>query len=189
MSASQTNPRPTPADLRAAAAKTIPDVIAPGLKVLLCGINPGLYSAAIGHHFGRPGNRFWPALHAAGITPRLFSPYEDQSMLALGWGITNVVSRASAAADELSRAELTAGGKLLEEKVHRFSPRFLAVLGLTAYRAAFDHPTAQIGPQLDRIGETRLWVLPNPSGLNAHYQLANLAELFQQLKNAAEDVK
>ncbi len=181
--------RPTNADLQAAAGKTVPDVIAPGLKVLFCGINPGLYSAAIGHHFGRPGNRFWPALFAAGITPRLLSPYEDRDLLAFGCGITNIVSRATAAADELARIEFIAGRTALEEKVHHYAPRFLAVLGLTAYRAAFSRPQAQIGVQLQTLGETRLWVLPNPSGLNAHYQLTDLAILFQALKNASEEVK
>lgn len=179
-------PRPTPAEIAAAVVKTIPDVIAPGLKVLFCGINPGLYSAAVGHQFARPGNRFWPALHLAGITPRLFSPYEDQDLVQYGYGITNVVSRASAAADELSRAELIAGGRALEEKVLRFQPHFLAVLGLTAYRTAFNRPKASIGPQPEGIGTTRLWVMPNPSGLNAHYSLADLANLFRELKTASE---
>ena len=180
-------PRPTRADLLAAVEKTIPDVIAPGLKVLFCGINPGLYSAAIGHHFGRPGNRFWPALVAAGVTPRLLSPYEDRELLNFGYGITNVVTRATALAEELSRAELVAGGQELEGKVLRFAPRYLAVLGVMAYRAAFNRPQAQIGLQPETLGATRLWVLPNPSGLNAHYNLTALAGLFQELKIAAEE--
>ena len=178
--------RPTPAEIQAAAGKTVPDVIAPGLSVLFCGINPGLYTAAIGHHFGRPGNRFWPALHTAGITPRLLSPYEERELLKYGFGITNLVARATAAADELTRAELEEGGKILEEKVRRFSPRILAVLGLTAYRAAFNCPKAVIGPQDRQIGGALVWVLPNPSGLNAHYQLSDLARLFAELKTAAE---
>lgn len=180
---------PTRADLLVAANKIVPDVIAPGIKVLFCGINPGLYSAAIGHHFGRPGNRFWPALYAAGFTPRLFSPYEDQDLLKFGYGITNIIKRATAAADELSRAELIAGGRIIEEKVQRFAPNFLAILGLTAYRAAFNTPRARIGLQPGGIGDTRLWVLPNPSGLNAHFQLADLTDLFRQLKKAAEEVE
>ncbi len=178
--------RPTPADLRAAAGKTIPDIIAPGLRVLFCGINPGLYSAAIGCHFGRPGNRFWPALFTAGITPRLLKPFEQYELLAYGYGITNIVPRATAAADELSQEELVEGGKVLQGKIIKYEPRFLAVLGLTAYRAAFDQPKAQIGPQPELNGPTSLWVLPNPSGLNAHYTLADLADLFRQLKQAAE---
>lgn len=178
-------PRPTPAELSAAAGKTIPDIIAPGLNVLFCGINPGLYSAAIGHHFGRPGNRFWPAIYQGGITPRLLDPEEDRELLAYGYGITNVAARATAAAEELSRAELIAGGQILEEKVNRYTPKFLAVLGLTAYRTAFNRPQAIIGLQTVRMGPSRLWVLPNPSGLNAHYRLADLARLFRQLKEAA----
>jgi TDG/mug DNA glycosylase family protein len=178
------NRKPTRSDLLAAADKTLPDVIAPGLKVLFCGINPGLYSAAIGHHFGRPGNRFWPTLHAAGFTPRLFSPYEELELLPLGYGITNVVSRASAAADELSIEEIVAGGKVLRTKVLKYRPRFLAVLGVTAYRVAFAAPKAAVGPQPDGIGDTRVWVLPNPSGLNAFYY-QKLPDVFRELRGAA----
>lgn len=173
--------RPTKADLLAAADKTIPDVIAPELAVLFCGINPGLYSAAVGHHFGRPGNRFWPTLHAAGFTPRQFHPADQRELLGLGYGITNVVRRASAAADELSDAEVVAGGKRLRTKVKRYAPRFLAVLGVGAYRVAFGKPKAGIGLQNEAIGGTRVWVLPNPSGLNAHYQAAGLAKVFGEL--------
>lgn len=175
------NHRPTKADLLAAADKTLPDVIAANLTVLFCGINPGLYSAAVGHHFGRPGNRFWPTLHAAGFTPRQFHPTEERELLALGYGITNVVRRASAAADELSDAEVVAGGKGLRTKVRRYSPRFLAVLGVGAYRVAFGKPKAVVGFQDERIGDTRVWVLPNPSGLNAHYQAGELAKVFGRL--------
>ena len=177
--------RPSRADLLAAAGKTVADVIAPGLKVLFCGINPGLYTAAIGHHFGRPGNRFWPTLHAAGFTPRLFDPSEEQDLLLLGYGITNVVNRASAAADELSVAEIVAGGKVLAEKVTVWKPQFLAVLGVGAYRVAFARPKATVGPRPELIGETRVWVLPNPSGLNAHYQAADLTRVFRELQEAA----
>jgi TDG/mug DNA glycosylase family protein len=175
------NQRPTKADLLAAADKTLPDVIAPNLVVLFCGINPGLYSAAVGHHFARPGNRFWPTLHAAGFTPRLFQPAEERELLALGYGITNVVRRASAAADELSDAEVVAGGRRLRAKVRKYAPRFLAVLGVGAYRVAFGKPKAGIGLQDEVIGGTRVWVLPNPSGLNAHYQAAGLARVFAEL--------
>lgn len=179
--------RPTPQEIQAAAGKTVTDVIAPGLNILFCGINPGLYTAAIGHHFGRPGNRFWPALYAAGITPRLLSPYEERELLTYGYGITNLVARATATAAELSRIELVNGGRVLEEKTRQYHPRMLAFLGVTAYRAAFDRPKAQTGPQPDRIGDTRLWVLPNPSGLNAHYQLTDLARLFEEVKRAVSD--
>jgi TDG/mug DNA glycosylase family protein len=159
-------------------------VIAPGLKVLFCGINPGLYTAAIGHHFGRPGNRFWPTLHAAGFTPRLFDPSEEQELLPLGYGITNVVDRATAAADELSTAEIVAGGKVLTEKVTVWKPRYLAILGVGAYRVAFARPKAAVGAQPELVGESRVWVLPNPSGLNAHYQAADLTRVFQELREA-----
>jgi len=176
--------RPTRAELTAAKNKTVPDVIAPGLDVLFCGINPGLYTAAIGHHFGRPGNRFWPTLHAAGFTPRLFDPSEEQKLLPLGLGITNVVARASAAADELTDREIVAGGRKLTARVREFAPRFLAILGIGAYRTAFAQPKAAIGLQPDPIGETRVWVLPNPSGLNAHYQGKDLVKVFRALREA-----
>jgi double-stranded uracil-DNA glycosylase len=178
--------RPSKQELLAAVDKTVPDVIAPNLRVLFCGINPGLYTAAIGHHFGRPGNRFWPTLHAAGFTDRLLSPYEEQELLALGLGVTNVVARTTATAAELSPEELAEGGRILRAKVERYRPRFLAVLGITAYRVAFDRPKAQIGPQDERIGETAIWALPNPSGLNAHFNLPRLAELFAELRMTAE---
>jgi double-stranded uracil-DNA glycosylase len=173
---------PTRVELEAARHKTVRDVIAPGLRVLFCGINPGLYTAAIGHHFGRPGNRFWPALHAGGFTPRLYSPYEDGALLALGYGITNVVARATAGADELSARELCEGGRQLLRKLRRFRPRVLAVLGLGAYRVAFGQPKATVGPQHITLDGTAVWVLPNPSGLNAHYQAADLARCFARLR-------
>jgi TDG/mug DNA glycosylase family protein len=160
-------------------------VIAAGLAVLFVGINPGLYTAAIGHHFGRPGNRFWPALHAGGFTPRLFSPFEEHALLPLGYGITNVVARATASADELTPAELTQGGRRLAAKARRYRPRILAFLGIGAYRVAFTHPRATLGPQSEAIGPSRVWILPNPSGLNAHYQAPDLARLFSQLREAA----
>jgi TDG/mug DNA glycosylase family protein len=176
--------RPTAAELKAAKNKTVPDIIGPGLRVLFCGINPGLYTAAIGHHFGRPGNRFWPTLHAAGFTPRLFDPSEELELLPLGFGITNVVDRATAAADELTEREFVAGGRALEAKVRRFAPRYLAILGIGAYRTAFARPKAAIGLQPEAIGETRVWVLPNPSGLNAHYQGKELVKVFRALRKA-----
>lgn len=159
-------------------------MIAPGLAVLFVGINPGLYTAAIGHHFGRPGNRFWPALHAGGFTPRLFSPGEERELLPLGYGITNVVARATATAHELTAAELLEGGRRLAARARRYRPRILAFLGIVAYRVAFGRPRAALGPQPEPIGPSRVWVLPNPSGLNAHYQGADLARLFRQLREA-----
>jgi TDG/mug DNA glycosylase family protein len=172
------------ADIRAARKRTLPDVIGPGLRVLFCGINPGLWSAAIGHHFGRPGNRFWPALHAGGFTDRVFSPYEDGSLLSLGLGLTNLVGRASAAAAELSEKELRHGRHSLESKVLLHRPACVAFLGIGAYRIAFSRPQAILGRQGETIGETALWALPSPSGLNAHYQLADLGRLFAQLRAA-----
>jgi TDG/mug DNA glycosylase family protein len=177
-------PAPTRPDLAAAAGATLPDVLAPGLDVLFCGINPGLYSAAVGCHFARPGNRFWPVLHRAGFTPRVLHPSEQREMLALGLGVTNVVPRATASAGELGRDELLAGARALARKVRRARPRFLAVLGIGAYRTAFARPRASLGEQEEPIGGTRVWVLPNPSGLNAHYQAAELARLFGELRRA-----
>ncbi|MCH6158937.1 G/U mismatch-specific DNA glycosylase [Streptomyces marispadix] len=160
---------------------------AEGLRVLFCGINPGLMSAATGHHFARPGNRFWPVLHSAGFTPRLLRPDEERELLTYGLGITNVVQRASARADELSAEEYREGGRDLERKVSRLRPRWLAVVGVTAYRTAFADRHAQVGPQERRIGGTRVWVLPNPSGLNAHWTPQAMAEEFSRLREAAED--
>lgn len=178
--------KPSKEQLLAAAGRSVTDVIAPGLRVLFCGINPGLYTAAVGHHFARPGNRFWPALFASGFTDRLFAPDEERELLARGLGITNVVERATATAAELSPEEFVAGGQALRTKVRRYGPRFLAVLGVGAYRTAFAAPKAQLGLQTEPIGDTRVWVLPNPSGLNAHYQPADLARLFAELRRAAE---
>jgi TDG/mug DNA glycosylase family protein len=176
--------RPTPAELEAGRDATIPDVVADRLCVLFCGINPGLWSAATGHHFARPGNRFWPALHASGFTPRLLLPHEQWDLLELGLGITNVVARATARAAEVSREELVAGGRLLTDKVKALRPRWLALVGVTAYRTAFAEPKAQVGPQQHRIGSTAVWVLPNPSGLNAHWPPAALAGEFARLRAA-----
>lgn len=178
--------KPTRADLLAAQDKTVRDVIAPALRVLFCGINPGLYSGATGHHFARPGNRFWPTLHQAGFTPRLLHPSEERELLTYGYGITNLVPRATATADELLAEELVAGKRRLESKVKRFQPRVVAVLGISAYRTAFVQKAAQLGKQSEELAGTGLWVLPNPSGLNAHYQLANLVEHFRILREALE---
>jgi len=176
--------RPDKRALLAAAGKTIPDVIAAGLQVLFCGINPGLYSAAIGHHFGRPGNRFWPALHGAGFTDRLLTGFEDRELLKTNFGITNLVARATATAEELTTDELRAGARRLLGKVNRFQPQIVAILGVGAYRTAFVQPNATLGLQVDRMGSAALWVLPNPSGLNAHYQLPDLVRLFRELKES-----
>jgi TDG/mug DNA glycosylase family protein len=178
--------KPTKAELLASAGKTVPDILAPNLRILFCGINPGLYSGATGHHFARPGNRFWPTLHAAGFTDRILHPTEERELLARGYGITNLVERATATADELAAEELVAGGRRLTAKVEQFRPQFLAVLGITAYRAAFGQRKAVLGRQETTIGDTALWILPNPSGLNAHYQLAGLAKVFCELRVAAE---
>jgi double-stranded uracil-DNA glycosylase len=181
--------KPTKEELLAAKDKVIRDVIAPHLKVLFCGINPGLYSGATGHHFARPGNRFWPALYNAGFTDRLLSPHEERELLTRGYGVTNVVARTTARADELSPEELIEGGRRLKAKVRRYQPKVLAVLGISAYRAAFDRPQARLGKQDDSIGETLLWVLPNPSGLNAHYQPKDLARLFSEMRLEAEKLE
>lgn len=174
--------RPTSEELEAARDRLVPDVLADGLQVLFSGINPGLYSAATGHHFARPGNRFWPALHRSGFTARQLRPDEELELLRLRLGITNVVARATARADELTRQELVDGGAALREKVARHRPRWLAVLGVTAYRAAFGSPKAVVGPQPEPFGGTRVWVLPNPSGLNAHWQPPALAAEFGRLR-------
>ena len=180
--------KPTKAQLLAANDATIPDLIAPGLRVLFCGINPGLYSGATGHHFARPGNRFWPALFAGGFTDRVLSPFDERALLDVGCGVTNVVPRTTATAAELGHDEFVAGGVALRRKLATFEPRFLAVLGIGAYRAAFAARDATLGLQPAAIGATRVWVLPNPSGLNAHYTPASLGTLFAELRGAANAV-
>lgn len=177
--------RPTQAELSAAVAKTVPDVIAAGLTVLFVGINPGLYSAAIGHHFGRPGNRFWPALYQAGFTPRLLRPDEDGELLSWGLGITNLVARTTTAASGLAVVELRRGRVMLEEKVARYAPAWVAFVGIGAYATAFGRRHVPLGEQAERIGDSRVWVLPNTSGLNAHYTPARFAEVFRALHTAA----
>jgi double-stranded uracil-DNA glycosylase len=178
--------RPSAVDLRRARRRRIADVIAPRLRVLFCGINPGLYSAAIGHHFGRPGNRFWKALHAAGFTRQLLSPYEDATLLEHGLGITNLVPRTTASADELTAAELAQGARVLIAKAVRYRPQVVAVLGIGAYRLGFDRPDAAVGRQDEGIGSSMAWVLPNPSGRSAHYGLEDLALHFRALRHALE---
>lgn len=185
MSASPANSaRPTKADLAAAVDRTIPDVLAPDLCVLFSGINPGLYSAATGYHFARPGNRFWPALHASGFTDRQLRPAEQELLLDLGLGITNVAARATARADELTASELAEGGQILAAKVRDQRPRWLAVLGVTAYRTAFGRPKATVGPQAEQLAATSVWVLPNPSGLNASWPTPKLTEAFAELRKS-----
>lgn len=176
--------RPTADDLCDAVDRAIPDTVAPGLRLLFVGINPGLYSGATGHHFARPGNRFWPTLHGAGFTPRQLAPDETDELLALGIGITNIVNRTTATAAELTRDELRTGAERLRATVRRYRPRTVAVLGVTAYRAAFDQPKVVLGRQPDALEGADLWVLPNPSGLNAHYQLPALVEVFGGLREA-----
>jgi TDG/mug DNA glycosylase family protein len=177
--------RPTPAELRAARNRRVPDIVTPHLGILFVGINPGLYSGAVGHHFARPGNRFWPALQRAGLTPRLFTPEDERELLKSGIGITNIVNRTTAAASELSKPELTGGGRRLAAKIKRLKPRVVAFLGIDAYRTAFGVPQVRVGLQPVAIGTARIWVLPNPSGLNAHYQLKDFARLFRRLRIAS----
>jgi double-stranded uracil-DNA glycosylase len=178
----------TAADLKAARALTIPDVLPgpddPPLRVLFCGINPGLVSAATGHHFARPGNRFWPVLFRSGFTPRQLRPAEQGELRGLGLGITNMVARASARADELTPDELRAGGERLRGLVADVRPAWLAVVGITAYRVAFAEPGARIGPQERTLGDTRIWALPNPSGLNAHWSADAMVAEFERLRRS-----
>lgn len=178
--------KPTKEEVQAAAGRTVPDVIARDLRVLFCGINPGLYTAAVRHHFARPGNRFWPTLHKAGFTPRRLKPHEDRELLEHGVGVTNIVERVTRAASELTDEELRAGAKALEALVREHRPKVVAIVGVTAYRVAFDRPKATMGPQPDTIGGRPVWVLPNPSGLNAHYGRADLARVFAEFRAAVE---
>ncbi|MEM9819165.1 MAG: G/U mismatch-specific DNA glycosylase [Cyanobacteria bacterium P01_D01_bin.6] len=173
--------KPTKAELKAAYGATVPDIIAPHLKILFCGINPSVYSAVVGHHFARPGNRLWKTLYAAGFTDRLLEPKEDRQLLNYGYGMTNIAEPATARADELSKADLLSGYKTLAVKVKRNCPRVLAVLGISAYRSAFVQPKATLGLQPNELHNAKLWVLPNPSGLNAHYQLPDLARVYREL--------
>jgi len=176
--------RPTREQLLAAKDRLVADVIAPDLDVLFVGINPGLYSAAIGHHFGRPGNRFWPSLYLGGFTPRLLTPFEERELLHWRLGITNLVARASARADELSERELIAGAAVLRDKVRHYRPRGVAILGVTAYRTALQQPSAVLGLQPELLEQAKVWILPNPSGLNAHYNQQQLGQLFAECRLA-----
>jgi TDG/mug DNA glycosylase family protein len=178
--------RPTRAELEAADGRAIPDVIAPGLKILFCGINPGRYSGATGRHFARPGNRFWPTLRAAGFTDRLLTPWDGDALLDARFGITNLVNRTTATAAELSATELREGAVRLLATAERYRPACVAILGISAYRIAFDRPRAVLGPQPEPLGPSSLWILPNPSGLNAHYQLPGLAQVFRELRDGLE---
>ena len=173
--------KPTLEEIRAATGKTVPDIIAPDLHILFCGINPSLYSAAVGHHFARPGNRFWRSLYAAGFTERLLAPFEDRDLVQFGYGLTNIVDRSSARADELDAEELVIGQRQLSAKVQHYRPQCLAVLGIGAYRTAFNRPKAVMGKQNESLDGAIVWVLPNPSGLNAHYQLEDLKRVYREL--------
>jgi len=182
--------RPAALDLEAARDRTIPDVLPePGavFRVLFCGINPGLYSAATGWHFARPGNRFWPALQLSGFTPRRLAPCEQDLLPGFGLGITNLVTRATAQASELGSAELLAGAEHLAALARQHRPRIIAIAGVTAYRTAFARPRASTGPQPERLGGARVWVVPNPSGLNAHWSLDAIAAAFSAVRAAADD--
>jgi TDG/mug DNA glycosylase family protein len=179
-------PKIRAADLQAAEGARLSDLVAPQLRVLFCGITPGRYSAATGHHFARPSNRFWRALYAAGFTERLLRPEEEQQLLASGYGLTNLVGRATAAASALSADELRAGAARLTSLVEQLQPAFVALLGISTYRVGFGRPEAQPGRQPERIGAAQVWVLPSPSGLNAHYPPAALAQAFRELREALE---
>jgi TDG/mug DNA glycosylase family protein len=181
----KTSFKPTQQQLIEANGKRVPDVIEKNLRVLFCGINPGLYTAAVGHHFARPGNRFWPALYNSGFTARLLSPFDERELLKDGVGITNVVAHATASAAELTREDFVKGGRALRRRVRRYHPRIVAILGIEAYRQAFDRTKTAVGEQKERIGEARVWVLPNHSGLNANYQLDDFTRLFRELRAAS----
>jgi len=174
--------KPSKEDLREARNRTTEDLIDYDLRILFCGINPGLYSAATGFHFARPGNRFWKALYLAGFTDRILHPSEEHELLERGYGITSFCKRATARADELSAEEFVEGGRLLVKKLEKYKPQILAVLGIMAFRAAFQKPKAKLGRQDEQIANTPVWVLPNPSGLNAHYQADDLAALFREIR-------
>ena len=175
--------RPTASDLAAARDRTLEDLIAPDLEILFVGINPGLWSGATGFHFARPGNRFWRALHEAGLTPHVVNPSNQRELLDFGIGVVNLVPRTTATAAELAHDEIRAGARVLVGKIERYRPRKVAFLGVSTYRIAFDRPKASVGRQTERIATSEVWVLPNPSGLNAHYQLPQLAAAYGQLRD------
>lgn len=181
-----TLPKPTKEELIAANGQLVPDISGPNLKVLFCGINPSVYSAVVGHHFARPGNRFWPTLHNAGFTPRVLLPEEDEQLLDYGLGLTNVFELATVGEKDVSKEEFIAGGKRLKQRVINTNPQILAILGIGAYRKAFGQNKAVMGKQEIRFGETIIWVLPNPSGLNAHYQLPDLARVYGEMREQIE---
>ncbi len=181
------NFKPTKEDLRDAINRTTEDLIDYNLKILFCGINPGIWSGATGFHFAKPGNRFWKVLHLAGFTDRILHPSEEHELLELGYGITSFCKRTTARADELTTAEYVEGGKALVRKIEKYKPKTLAVLGIGAFRTAFQQPKAKLGLQDEKFGKTRVWLLPNPSGLNAHYQANDLAELFSEARLAVEN--
>ncbi len=178
--------KPTKEDLREAVHGTTEDLIDYDLKVLFCGINPGLYSAATGFHFARPGNRFWKVLHLAGFTGRQLHPSEEFELLELGCGITSFVKRTTARADELTTEEYIEGGAALLRKIEKYKPQNLAVLGIGAYRTAFAKPKASVGLQTEKIGGAKVWLLPNPSGLNANYQIKDFVALFSEMKETID---
>jgi double-stranded uracil-DNA glycosylase len=179
-------PGPTKDELQAAYGRSVEDLVAPGLRVLFVGINPSLWSGWSGHHFGRPSNRLWQTLHEAGFTDRRLRPEDTADLLAAGLGITNFVNRATARADELTDDEIRAGLPRLEATVNRWRPRTVAVLGVTAYRTAFGRPKARVGPQDETLRGAALWVLPNPSGLNAHYQQPDLTKIYAALRETLD---
>lgn len=176
------NFKPSKEDLRDAINRTMEDVIDYNLKVLFCGINPGLWSGATGLHFAKPGNRFWKVLYLSGFTERILHPSEEHELLEKGYGITCFCERTTARADELTKEEIIEGGRILVKKIEKYKPQILAVLGITTYRTAFQHPKAKLGLQPEKIGGAEVWLLPNPSGLNAHYQADDLAELFREVR-------
>lgn len=180
--------KPTKLDLQNALDRTTEDLLDHDLKILFCGINPGLYSAATGFHFARPGNRFWKVLHQAGFTDRQLDPSEEHELLGLGYGITSLVNRTTARADELTQEEFVSGGRVLTRKIKKFHPGILAVLGIGAFRSAFQRPAASVGHQAEKINDTRIWLLPNPSGLNANYQIDDLVRLFGELRHASQAI-
>jgi TDG/mug DNA glycosylase family protein len=178
--------RPTREQIQGAYGTTVPDLIRPRLRVLFVGINPSLYSGAVGHHFARPGNRFWKTLAGAGFTDQVLSPFDERDLLGAGLGITNLVARSTASAEELSADELRAGGQRLERKIRRYRPEVVAFVGVSAYRSAFGRPRAKVGEQPETIAGSRVWVLPNPSGRTAAYQLPQLIEAFAELRRALD---
>ena len=187
---SSTRPREAPAaGADPIAAAEVPDVASAGLEVLFCGINPGRYSAAVGHHFARPGNRFWRALFDSGFTDRTLTPIEDSALPSYGVGVTNLVRRPTGSASELTATELREGASILREKVRALAPEFVAVLGIGAYRTAFGRPRATFGLQPEDLAGARIWVLPNPSGLNAHYQRRELARAFTELRRETRSAR